>query len=929
MNLVSLDAPIRLAPPLPDGFFFFARDQVLLPEHLNQLIHFLDVQDRLSRVWMHGTGVVTGLDFVRDGNVVVLQPGAALTSDGDLLPVMQPLRLTHKRTLTNSDKYAGLAPLQPPFTILTPNADAGATPLTNADLADKVLAIYVEAFNEIVTACSISSCDHKGAEHRHNIHVLLLDKNKVAPLGSVPASLPAVAGPRVTFDGTINQLEGANGFQGPLVAAITQVRAAMLEALGSTRLANAGIAALVKKEDWDNVLPGKNLDVTKELKELPLIFDFWRHFCAAYNEWRDCQQGLRAAAALAPSSHPKHVLLGDVNAADDARDLDPFRHALVQAAGNTAAPRELRRARLLWQRLVAMPKMFKPAPALALNKVKIILSRQASAPVGLQARPTTLTGTVPWNPDEPSQEPFAYSTIKDDHFRRVLPEPAFFRIEGHLGRDLEAVTKELEEQRALFNLGFQIVAVQIEEDFNKAVIPPFRFLDLETLYHQHKALLTLQLQDAADHLDDVDKKTEAQKERVKNSGDIRAAATKAKLSAKVLSDEMQTKSFATFASTPDPKALLEKFQSAMMDNRTFSATTAPVVEEVSITPAIRLAQPDLPVQIVQVFDILRKRRKTVAEQFTFASFRASNPGLEPLGGVAAGGTLVLLYSTAVSGKQIVKGDAALPYYWRLDANTLPPEEEPALPVPPKVPVPLPGPFPLPKPIIPRPRPPIFVPPWVDPLPPDFELTPKPPKWIKDNPWNIKAISEFTIDERLEEKITTTKQLLQKEVKASVLENMSVYNATAGLFKGAGNLVNVNPAVIQPMPGRPDLRGDADFGGIVNEIELNNARLDELRAKVKPGVADPALEKDIKAAEKTHAGLITKGNTAWSTRAKAAETSGKQPDPATELMAKEMKKQTLELQDDAAKTTVKKSFTDLKASGGITVSKNIGNFDSGF
>ncbi len=937
MNLTDINAPIRLNPPLPDGFFHFSPDQVLLPEHLNQLIHFLDVQDRLTRAWLHGSGVLTGLDFRVDGTALVLEPGVALTSDGDLLPVASRLRLTHQRTLTDADGYTGLNPAPKPFTILQPDATNNAVALTAADLADKVVALYLQTHNAAQEVCSIASCDHKGPVHHHDLYVLLLAKGQVTQLplnlADIPLARVEMLGPRALFGNQVTKLEGANGFQEPLVATITEVRAAALDLLSlddgqRNLLLTAGFQAA---PNWDGRLPGKALNANVEIPGLLAIYEFWGDFCQAYNEWRESLTGLRLAPSIAPTAHPRHVLLGD----SGKTNLTRFRHLATKPGASNMAGRDLRRSQLLWDRMISMATNFAPTPLNAASELKIIPSRPNYSPLGTRARPSSLANVSPWNPalavDGPEPVPLSYGNVGGPNFRRRLPGPEFYRIEGHLGKTVSEAMRSLAVLRAQFNLAFEIVAVQIEEDPSKAMLPPYRFFDIETLFHQHKAALMVRVQDIEDYTQKVQLQVEVQKNRFTagstTAGDIRATAAALQNQVSNFSKTMP-ENYSTF-SLRSPQVFLDGYDLSVAASRKLTAAVAPVTEEVDFSPASKFAQSELPVQIGQLYDILRKRRRKIAERVTLADFLSAHPGLEPQGGVVSGGTFVLLYTTAPDGNQRVTADASLPYYWHLNLQTLPVEEEPAQPVKSKVPpvVVLPVPF------DPRPprevRVPVF-PPWVDPLPPDFNLVPKPIPWKEDYKWNVKSITEKTLGDTLDTRMQVAQEGFKQEVATRVTDGLKSYYDLVTTLKGnPGNTGGViKPGSLGQLAADPGV--DAKLKNVLLDLENSDAKLQDLRSRRALGDPSPALAESIKAQETLHGALIDKGNKALAEMARGMPV-GTSVDSKTESVATALKVASVQLESPEAQKLVKESFVKLQSdlAGNPAAIKSVRAFNPGF
>ncbi|MBI5895994.1 MAG: hypothetical protein HZB24_08330, partial [Desulfobacterales bacterium] len=63
----------------------FEDNQVLTAGQLNQRMDYLEQQTRLSRVRLHGIGLVCGLNLSLERGRIRLSKGSAVTSQGDLL----------------------------------------------------------------------------------------------------------------------------------------------------------------------------------------------------------------------------------------------------------------------------------------------------------------------------------------------------------------------------------------------------------------------------------------------------------------------------------------------------------------------------------------------------------------------------------------------------------------------------------------------------------------------------------------------------------------------------------------------------------------------------------------------------------------------------------------------------------------------------
>lgn len=69
----------------------FTKNQVLTEGHLNEIVDFFDDQDRLSRICLSGVGIVCGFKVSCDevDNTISISQGAGVTTDGDLFHLYQ------------------------------------------------------------------------------------------------------------------------------------------------------------------------------------------------------------------------------------------------------------------------------------------------------------------------------------------------------------------------------------------------------------------------------------------------------------------------------------------------------------------------------------------------------------------------------------------------------------------------------------------------------------------------------------------------------------------------------------------------------------------------------------------------------------------------------------------------------------------------
>jgi hypothetical protein len=880
MNPVSIHEPVKLLTQVSD-FSFFADDQVLTAGQLNRLIQYLDYQERASRAWLVGSGVVCGLAHRISGASTVLDPGCALTSDGDLLTISSAVKLTHLRAFADANaKYKPLADIAPFAEVITSeeaSGDSSANPLTEDALKNTVLALYLESFAKEPEFCTGDNCDSKGPVQNNKLRILLLPKAKVTPLPpwlpEIAEALPPVALARPKLTSGIVKLEGSNGLQSAITSALGVTRRDLVDALSqlaSNERFKAAMAAagLDKAPDWDSELPGKTLDPAVEIKGLLFVYGFYRDFCQAYKEWRESLYCLREVCVSEPDAFPKHVLLGETGRTDRCpRDI--FRFPLLRASALGSCHDALERTRLLWQRLIGLALAFRQTQSAP--EIRLTPSAAYSQPLGARALPCYYgeSFSAPWNVEArlrcAPDEPLNYHRSPERAFAFDLCELPFYRIEGHLGTKLADAESAIKKLRSVHNLAFQILSIQIEDDPDRVVIPPIRFLDIESLFHQHVLDLKLRLQDVTSFASVVSDQT-GKAPDTSVSKPQAAAVSKACGELKTSADAAKQAipaQFSAFASEANVVAFNNAVTKAVEDGVQVNKLTYDFAKYSPLTPTDRLAQPEALSSFGHLFDIYKNRLAQVRKRSVFQKFVSENPGLEHLGGVPAGGTFVLVYSASDDAdKRLVKADFCLPYYSYFDLTTLE-EEDPPVDVT------------------------IGTAPWV------FDPNP----WTDVYQWTFTPITELYVDgkfDTLANEISETQTQITKDVDAIV-------NA-----KIVGELLPI-PRPTPKVEGRPDLAGNQFFADAAGTIETNRVEFDRIQDQRRRGVGPPNADARLAELEGHSAQLLGKLIGMVATNMAKADRAGVEVSAADQAMANVIKSNAVTLQSEKARTVFQKGL----------------------
>lgn len=514
---------LRSLDEISTGYTVFEKNQVLTDKELNELASYMDDQHRLTRVELLGVGVVGGL-HVKVGDLKIeISKGVGITTDGDLLVL--PAGAVFDRYKNYDEK----APLYPPF---YPNPDSGSggpgpmmqvfelvrenttdtQALGLANLRDKlgdsaasdlVVVMYLESYLQNPNLCSGTDCDNRGQEFTNTLRFLLVAKQDAdillqqAPAAdsALSLSLPEIDAARpVVGKNATTVLTLALPFYNACKQTIASIHAAFpalhekLPALTGTLFGGDPSGAWLTTIDrlfgqafnfdiQNNVLMSAAANHTCFYDFLKDITETWNTLCDVLFEDEDI---------LCPpiDAFPKHLLLGRIgNPLDKRTNLYPS-----PLIGNGSDSREHARF-LIWKLHVMINTFELPND----STITVTPSRDESAALEDRAIPyyyrfnNELPIHLGWNfrlemrgaaNRNLGYRAAAYggSTIALKPLDYQIGRYNFFRIEGHLGQNVENAKSAIEKIITDYNLPFALRAVLLHNDPAKIVIrPPFRY----------------------------------------------------------------------------------------------------------------------------------------------------------------------------------------------------------------------------------------------------------------------------------------------------------------------------------------------------------------------------------------------------------------------------------------------------------------------
>ena len=192
----------------------FTKNQVLTEGNLNEVVDFFDDQDRLSRIYLSGVGIVCGLypAYNESQKTITITQGTGITTDGDLFKIYQTDVLGNKKIDFDSKTYThckiydntkaaykpffydGSNKQLPLFELLTEEqqkkekdpyfALAEFSSNTKFEIKEAVVLLYLESYEKESDLCVSLSCDNQGLEIVGNYKVLIVSKTVAAQIMS-------------------------------------------------------------------------------------------------------------------------------------------------------------------------------------------------------------------------------------------------------------------------------------------------------------------------------------------------------------------------------------------------------------------------------------------------------------------------------------------------------------------------------------------------------------------------------------------------------------------------------------------------------------------------------------------------------------------------------------------------------------------------
>ncbi|MBL1179244.1 hypothetical protein [Pantanalinema sp. GBBB05] len=695
---------------ITNQYSIFEENQVLTHAQLNTIADHLTDQERLTRVKLLGVGIVDGLRVSLRNQIITVTEGIGLTTDGDLLYFEQATEFD--RFKVYDDAMPRYAPffvedaMMPVYELVARGTeDDRAILLTEftshseTSLERMVAVLFMESYIKDDDLCSGTDCDNLGQDCIHTQKLLIIPSEWVDRLRQeITTSAQA-------FD-QLNELT----IDRPKISAISSLtQLVQLYRDQCTNIHNKLIGEW--RNFWTHVAPIlsdifpsnpagswetqlitiRNQFSSTTASGIQYYYDFLKDVAETYNHFRDRLFDEMTWSNPTIAAFPKHLLLGSLatNSQVDSLRTEFYPSPLIS---QTAEQRH--HARFLIQKLNLLIQSFQ-IPTGNNVGVRITPSQTEACPLEDRAIPyyynisrSSLHRSWNYRLYQRRMADYNYSYHAGlpsgyparggaaDPFNAQLGKFSFFRIEGHVGKNVTTVKGELEQTIAANNLPFTVQAVLLGSDRTQVEKRPgIRYSDLHRFHHVLR-------RDAFQQLSSVENFSQQFTAKVNTNvatdedgaNDKKRIAEQSNATITTKSADARNKlnlTYSQYRTNPSWKADLTDVLNAAGQ---FKYGVGEVIRTEFVTPFDTIISNTHLQWLDWLDDLIQQKEAKDDEKLLFSKFITQHPAMEHFGGVCRGGTLVLVHDAQ---KNIV-ADFMLPYYVldRVDE-----EDEPEIPKP--------------------------------------------------------------------------------------------------------------------------------------------------------------------------------------------------------------------------------------------------------
>ncbi|WP_321344251.1 hypothetical protein [uncultured Draconibacterium sp.] len=480
---------------ITSGYHTFVENQVLTAEQLNEFVTYLDDQNRLAKVFLHGVGIVCGFsvkvnqsDETNNDSTIEIGQGVGITTDGDLLQLKEASELiegfvpyTHYKKFT--DENAEYTPFREESGVIDmweifPEGGNNRVKLNNLKLEDKVVLLYLESYEDGGNLCTSIDCDNQGINQVQKLRVLIVNEKGAEQIvksdsiftwhniTQLYTQLPEIKLPRINLQNVSSQSALRQRFSD----AFSQAVISNLKDGFDTIFELFGIVSLSSKIDQ---LLKLNLSKINSLVDFQYRYDLLSDFIDTYNEIKKLLLHINVECSPAINSFPKHLLLGRLI---ETELYKTFRHRVYKSPLSATEQFNRNKIRSLVSRAQHLLNNYQVNLTESEESIRVTPS-QVNGELGCRAVPYyyklddkflnawsfektlnlkqnyNLSYTIDKLENVPEiQSPLKFST----------DEYNFFRIEGHLGLDAEECENQINSLIRANGLDFSCRVLQLD-----------------------------------------------------------------------------------------------------------------------------------------------------------------------------------------------------------------------------------------------------------------------------------------------------------------------------------------------------------------------------------------------------------------------------------------------------------------------------------
>lgn len=500
------------------SYHSFTPDQVLTHNQLNEVLNYFDDQDRLSRIALSGVGIVCGFSPTLNSQGILLTQGAGVTTDGDMVLLqntgsVSPLKninltnvqYTNYRTFTD-DK--AIYPQfrrngsQIPIWEIIPSTEvtnvAVELPIPGfPNIANMVVLLYIESFEDEENLCQGLSCDNQGLDQVQRLRALIVSESDALyilqndslftkhELMSTYMQMKDLSVQRIIVNpvNAATSVDLKNSFR---LAPHAQTIADLIAGLN---LMSAKLGPYYSSNPIPSILNGINVklasSITVETSFYQYRYDLLKDVVDSYNEAKELFIHIATECCPSITAFPKHLMIGKLVPTESDLLIGTYRHSFYKSPILIDDSRDALQFMSILQRMDEQLKayplypetpntgLFRPVIKITPSRYRSVLGKKAipfyynldtpllkvwdqgKAQMG-KYRKNLSYNTGPLDPSPSIQTPLLYN----------LEPYNFLRIEGHQGHDFKEALSSIDSIKHTNGLAFDVKALSIDLDTN-------------------------------------------------------------------------------------------------------------------------------------------------------------------------------------------------------------------------------------------------------------------------------------------------------------------------------------------------------------------------------------------------------------------------------------------------------------------------------